>query len=253
MRRATALLLVALATWSGASAYTRPEFTPEIGATLSLDSPFRTGDGQAISLKEALAEKPALMIFGYAKCPNLCGVAQTAVANALSETGLDERDYNALFISIDSNETSRDAREARAKLADATDEDVVRPWRFLTDAGGAGARLARESGLTFQTRTHAGQFVHPIAIFALTPDARIARVLPAMAFEARDLRLALVEASRGRLGSVADQVFLLCAGFDDSKGRYTSVVMASLQIGGFLTVLLLSLAILVLLFRRNRS
>jgi protein SCO1/2 len=249
MRRALAAFLVVLAATGGCWAVERPSFDPEIGAQLDPDRPLRDSTGAETSLANVLDGKPALVIFGYDKCPNLCGVTQQAVASDLNKTGLDPATYRALFISIDQTETSEDAIAAKEAVAQSAGADGLKAWRFLT--GPAGAALASEAGISFDTRPRIDQFVHPIAVLALTPVGKISRVLPALTFEPRDLRLALVEASAGKLGSIADHVFLLCAGFDTSKGQYTPAVWAALKLGGVATLLALGTAILLLARRRT--
>ena len=234
-----------------AHAVERPSFDPKIGARLSLDKTFRDQSGARSTLADILAGRPALLVFGYDKCPNLCGVTQQAVASDLNKTGLDPQSYRALFVSIDATETPQDAAAARAEVADATDANGLSSWRFLTSADGAGAALAAEAGISFDTRPRIDQFVHPIAVLALTPGGKIAQVLPALSFQPRDLRLALVEASAGKLGSIADHVFLLCAGFDTSKGQYTPAIWAALKLGAVATALALATGVLLLSWRRR--
>ncbi|MER9654243.1 SCO family protein [Mesorhizobium sp. M0152] len=229
----------------------RPSFDPQIGAQLGLDTVLQDISGGQMTLSGILGGRPALVIFGYDKCPNLCGVTQQAVASDLNKTGLDPQSYQALFVSIDPSETSQDARIARAEIAQSAGQDGLSAWRFLTSAGGAGAVLAAEAGITFDRRDRIAQFVHPIAVIALTPQGRIAQVLPALTFEPRDLKLALIEASAGRLGSIADHVFLLCSGFDRSKGRYTSAIEAVVKMAGVATLLALG-ATLFMFTRRRR-
>ena len=66
-------------------------------------------------------------------------------------------------------------------------------------------------------------------------------------FAPRDLRLALVEASNNQLGSVADQVLLLCYHYDPATGKYSAATLTAVRIGfiatvtGFLTFLFVSL------------
>lgn len=245
------VLALALALVHGVAA-ARPAFTPEIGSQLDERLEVRDAGGTTATLAEVLSGKPALVIFGYDKCPNLCGVTQSAVALGLDQTGLEPDGYRALFVSIDPTETEADARAAKSRLAEAAEGASLVPWRFLTGPGDAGGQLAAEAGLEFERRDRIGQYVYPVSIIVLTPDARISRVLPAMSFQARDLRLALVEASEGRLGSIAEHVFLLCAGFDTTKGQYTPVVQSALQVAGVGTVLVLAVVILVLARRRGR-
>lgn len=229
----------------------RPIFDPKPGAQLSLERELADASGRKLTLGEALGGHPALVIFGYDKCPNLCGVTQQAVASDLKKTSLRPADYRALFISIDPDETSADAAEARDEVASAAGPAGLSAWRFLTSRGGAGAALANEAGITFDRRKGIDQFVHPIAVIALTPSGRISQVLPALTFTPRDLQLALVEASANKLGSIADHVFLFCAGFDSSKGQYTPAIWVALKAASLAT--LLGLAAIVLWQTRRRA
>ncbi|MCA0048174.1 SCO family protein [Mesorhizobium sp. B283B1A] len=245
------LALAALLTSTFVEAAERPSFEPQIGAQLAVDSMFQDTSGERSTLSAVLDGRPALVVFGYDKCPNLCGVTQQAVASDLNKTGLDPQSYRALFISIDPSETMQDASAAKTVVAQSAAPGEFSAWRFLTSADGAGAALAAEAGITFDRRDRIAQYVHPIAVIALTPQGRIAQVLPALTFEPRDLKLALVEASAGRLGSIADHVFLLCAGFDASKGQYTSAIEAAVKVAGAATLLALG-ASLWMLTRRRR-
>jgi protein SCO1/2 len=243
-----AFLLLLAATMAGGAAE-RPSFDPRIGAQLDPARHLLDSTGADTTLAAVLAGKPALVIFGYDKCPNLCGVTQQAVASDLRKTGLDPATYRALFISIDKTETHDYAATEKYAVIQTAGPDGMKAWRFLT--GSEGAALAREAGISFDTRPRIDQFVHPVAVLAITPGAKISRVLPALTFEPRDLRLALVEASAGKLGTIADHVFLLCAGFDTSKGQYTPAIWAALKLGGVATLLALGSAILLLARRRT--
>jgi protein SCO1/2 len=242
MKPLAGLMLLFLAT--AAAAAERPSFDPKVGAQLGLDHPFSDSSGRRATFGSILDGRPALIVFGYDKCPNLCGLAQQAVASDLRKTGLDPATYRAMFVSIDASETAADAADARAAVAEATDANGLSAWRFLTSAEGSGAALAAEAGISFDARPRIDQFVHPIAVLAVTPKGRIAQVLPALNFQPRDLRLALVEASQGKLGSIADHVFLLCAGFDSTKGQYSPAIRAVLEIAGIATLAILGGAVL---------
>lgn len=251
MRTALAALALVVAAGTAGGAAERPIFDPKIGAQLDLSRSLRDSVGAETSLGDILSGRPALVVFGYDKCPNLCGVTQQAVASDLNKTGLDPSTYRALFISIDRTETSGDAALAKDAIAQSAGSNGLEAWHFLTDTDGAGAALAAQAGITFDSRPRIDQFVHPIALLALTPGGRISRVLPALSFEPRDLRLALVEASAGKLGSIGDHVFLLCAGFDLSKGQYTPAIWVALKLGSIATLVVLATAILVLARRRT--
>lgn len=234
MRTLLALALMLLV--APALAIEQPEFTPQLGTQIDMATPLTDSTGEARTLGEWAKGRPALVTFGYHNCPNLCGVVQGVVARALANTGLGSADYVPLFITLTAGETATDASGAKARLAEAIGEEGATPWLFMS--GNAVTGLSEQFGIGAIERARIQQFVHPVAVFALTPDGRIARVLPGLDITPHDLRLALVEASAGKLGNLIDHIVLFCAGYDPTKGQYSSVVEAGLRIGGILTVLL---------------
>jgi protein SCO1/2 len=69
----------------------------------------------------------------------------------------------------------------------------------------------------------------------------------------RDLRLALVEASDGKVGNVADTLLLYCFHYDPMTGRYGLAIMRTLRIAGASTVLGLAAFVVVMLRREKRG
>jgi protein SCO1/2 len=86
----------------------------------------------------------------------------------------------------------------------------------------------------------------------ITPDGRIARYLYGVRFRPFDLRLALDEAARGRLGGVVDRALVTCFRYDPASRRYALYVTGVLRAGAGLLLLLVGGA-LVVLWRRERS
>ncbi|HTN62252.1 MAG TPA: SCO family protein [Devosia sp.] len=232
------ILALLLGVLSPAIALERPSFDPEIGTQVDLKTPLTNAEGRTLTLGQWLAGRPGMVLFGYHNCPNLCGVAQGVAARALVATGLTETDYVPLFITVVPKETSADAAAAKARLAEAAGVDAAAPWQFLTGPGVE--PLSASFGIGTLARERIEQFVHPVALFALTPDGRVARVLPGLDIKPNDLRLALIEASAGKLGSLVDHIVLFCAGFDSSRGQYSSLVEVALR---WASVLLLALGV----------
>jgi protein SCO1 len=54
------------------------------------------------------------------------------------------------------------------------------------------------------------------------------------------MRLALVNASQGHIGTIVDRLVLLCCDYDPSTGRYSVLISRVRQGLGILTVLTLS-------------
>jgi protein SCO1/2 len=82
------------------------------------------------------------------------------------------------------------------------------------------------------------QFVHPAAIFVLTPTGKISRYLYGVSWEPRTLRLAFTEAGQGTVGKTTDQLLLYCFHYDSNQGRYVLAAANVMRLGGAATVLL---------------
>jgi protein SCO1/2 len=243
------LLLAMLWTAPALAAVERPDFAPVTGTQVDLAAPLTDETGETKTLGRWLDGKPAMVLFGYHNCPNLCGVMQHTDARLLAATGLDRSSYRTLFITLALEEGSTDAAGAKARLAEVAG-DAATPWHFLS--GPRVEKLAETFGIGAIERERIRQFVHPVATFTLTPDGRISHVLPGLELTASDLRLAIIEASAGQLGTFVDHVLLLCAGYDPTSGRYTPIVYAGLRIGSVLILLGLLATIGVFELRKRR-
>ena len=96
------------------------------------------------------------------------------------------------------------------------------------------------------------QFAHPAGTVVLTPDGQIARYLFGVEYAPRDLRLALVEAGGGKIGTPIDAVFLACYRYDPTTGRYSAAIMRIVRFFGVLTVLTI-VAFVVFHLRREHA
>jgi protein SCO1 len=96
------------------------------------------------------------------------------------------------------------------------------------------------------------QFSHPAALILLTPDGKISRYLYGVKFAPRTLRLSLVEASEGKIGTTTDRVLLTCFHYDAFAGKYDFAAMTIMRIGGVITVIALSAVISGWLIKERR-
>jgi len=245
----TALALFLSLTTLG-NALAKPAFSPAIGTQIDLSLPLSSDGAAPTALRDIMGNKPALVLFGYYRCPNLCDTSQTTLAYNLGNTDLAKDDYRVLFVTVDPQETAEEARMAQADLAQSLGAETASPWHFLSGANVVA--LAENFGVTSEQRDRIQQIVHPVGVIALTADGKISRALPGLGFTPQDVRLAVVEASQGKLGSLVDHIFLFCAGFDETRGQYTAPVQAGLRWGGLLILLLLGGAILLLRRERQR-
>ena len=83
----------------------------------------------------------------------------------------------------------------------------------------------------------------------LTPDGRISRYFYGVEYPARDVRLGLVDASAGKIGTPIDRALLFCYQYDPTSARYSASILKIIRLGGVLTILGLVAGILI--FRRR--
>ncbi|HET7557614.1 MAG TPA: hypothetical protein VFK08_06015, partial [Rhodanobacteraceae bacterium] len=78
------------------------------------------------------------------------------------------------------------------------------------------------------------------------PQGRVTQYLLGVRFAPETLRLALVDASRGRIGNIVDRLVLLCCAYDVSTGRYTLLIHRVMQGLGITSALALCGWLLIL-------
>ena len=94
-------------------------------------------------------------------------------------------------------------------------------------------------------------FAHPAVVFLLTEQGVISRYLYGLEYNPRDLRLGLLEAAEGKIGSTIDRLILFCYHYDPEEKGYVLFATNLMRLGGILTVILLVI-FLGLLWARER-
>ncbi|MFL5291579.1 MAG: SCO family protein [Myxococcales bacterium] len=205
-------------------------------------------------------DKPVVLSLMYFDCPMLCSLVERGLVKGLSESGLAlGKDYAAVTVSFNPKDTPRQAMEAQAGyVAHLANRQAAtaRDWAFLTGPETEIHRLAEALGFNYRWDKPTQQFEHPAVIFVLTPDGRIARYLYGVEFLARDLRLAVVEASQGRVGTTLDRVLLKCFRYDPTSKRYRVIAVNFVRAGAFCVLLALATGLTILWrqeLKRKRS
>ena len=93
-------------------------------------------------------------------------------------------------------------------------------------------QLADAVGFRYAYDPDSKQYAHASAIMVLTPEGKISRYFYGVQYPERDLRLGLVEASQGKIGSPVDQVLLFCYHYDPHTGKYGLLISRVIQLGG---------------------
>lgn len=226
------------------------------GATLRADLVFADAKGRRVRLGDLFGGRPVILALVYYECPMLCTVTVEGLLGALRPLGLTlGEDFDVVTVSIDPGETAAVAATKKAEYLEEYGRhhpDATGGWHALTGDAEAIAELADVVGFRYVYDERRDMYAHAAGIVVATPDRRLARYFYGVTYPTRDLRLALVEASDGSVGSLADQVLLLCYRYDPAKGKYGFVVWGAIRLLGVATVLALAAFIIVML-RRERS
>jgi protein SCO1/2 len=227
-------------------------FDPALNAQMPLDTSFTDETGQPVALRRYFAhDKPVLLALVYYGCPMLCNQVEQGVVGSLKMLSFNPgRDYDVVFISFDPRENSAMAAEKKKSAL----EHFQRPataagWHFLTGTKESIAAVTHAANFRYNLDARTNLFSHASGIMLLTPDGRISRYFYGIEYPARDMRLGLVDASAGRIGSPIDHVLLFCYQYDPSSATYSASILKIVRLAGILTVLGIVLGILV--FRRR--
>ncbi len=233
-------------------------FDQNLGDQVPLDLTFRDENGNNIQLKDYFGDKPVILMPVYYKCPMLCGLELNGLVRCLRglqmSTGMKaHQDFTILTYSIDPRETPGLAANKRKQyLAQYNCPEANDGWHFLTGDEESIQKLNQVIGFRTKFDPVTGQYAHAAGFVVCTPDGMLSRYLYGVDFAPKDLRLAVVESSLGRVGSVTEHVLLYCFRYDPTTGKYGLAIMNLLRAGGVLTVLILGTAI-TLMLRRDKA
>ncbi|HZP67938.1 MAG TPA: SCO family protein [Rudaea sp.] len=229
-------------------------FDQRLGAAVPLDAVFLDEEGRTVRLRDLVHDRPVLLALGYYGCTNVCGPVRDGIARAVAQSSLTPGvDFDVVYASIDAAEKPALARASQRELAERHPAALVTHWHFLAGASTAAVdTLAAAIGFHYRRGPADASFAHPVGIVILTPQGIVSRYFFGVGFDAQAVRLALVDASGERIGSLADRLLLLCCGFDEQSGRYNLLIGRLLKIAAAVCLVVLG-AGLALLERRRQA
>jgi protein SCO1/2 len=224
-----------------------------LNAQAPLDVTFRDETGRAVQLREYLGLRPVILVFAYYHCPMLCPLVLDGVVKSLRVLSFTAgKEFAVVTVSFAPQETPALAEAKKEQiLRQYARPDAAAGWHFLTGDETAITQLTHAVGFRYTYDQQYDQYAHAAGIVVLTPQGRIARYFYGIEFAPRDVRLGLVEAAANKIGSLADQLLLLCYHYDPSKGKYTTLTLNTLRVGGVMTVLALG-TLIVIAIRRDK-
>ncbi|HTP43225.1 MAG TPA: SCO family protein [Candidatus Acidoferrum sp.] len=232
----------------------RPELLKDVGIdqrlndSIPLDLTFRDEVGQTVKLRQFFGDKPVILSLVYYNCPMLCTQVLSGMERSLKDVPMDiGKQFNVVTVSIDPTEEPALAAAKRALYTGLYGRPgAAQGWHFLTGDEAQIRQLASAAGFRYAYDPQTKQFAHASAIMILTPDGKISRYFYGIQYASRDLRLGLVEASNGRIGTPVDQILLFCYHYDAATGKYSVLISRILKAAGVFTILVIGIGIFLL-------
>jgi protein SCO1/2 len=209
-----------------------------LGLPLPMELQFTTSDGRKVQLGDYFkSNKPAVIAMVYYKCPVVCDVVMQKMTESFN--GIDftvGKDFNCLLFSFDSTETPAEAKSSKtghlSNYTKPVTAEVEQGWQFHVGDTDSSRQLANAIGFKYR-RLANGQFGHPTAIYVITPEGRISRYFYGFDYPSRDMKLALIDATNGKLvKTIGDRIMSYCYMFDPNSGKYTLMAMRVMQVSG---------------------
>ena len=222
-------------------------FSPPLNGPMPLDLFFRDETGRSGRLREYFGQKPVVLAFVYYRCPMLCDQVEQGVVGVLRMLSFNPgRDYQVVFVSFDSRETPEMAAEKKKKaLAHFRRPEADSGWHFLTGSRESVEAATKAANFRFSFDAKNNLFAHASGVLLLTPDGRISRYFYGVEYPGRDMRLGLVDASAGKIGTPMDHVLLFCYHYDPTAATYSASILRIIRLAGVLTILCLVGGILI--------
>ncbi|HEX4004315.1 MAG TPA: SCO family protein [Candidatus Acidoferrales bacterium] len=216
--------------------------------SIPLNLTFRDEHDKTVELAQYFGSKPVILTLVYYSCPMLCTQVLNGLDRSMENIPLTiGKDFNVVTVSIDPTE--------RPVLAEAKQElytgmyrrpGAAQGWHFLTGDEPQIKALADAVGFHYAYDPDSKQYAHAAAIMLLTPNGRISRYFYGVTYPERDLRLGLVDASSGRIGSHLDAAMLYCYHYDPHTGKYGLLISHVIQVSGALTILIGGIGLFIL-------
>lgn len=226
----------------------------KLGGQIDLDLQFTAENGYQVPLRNYFKSgKPVILNLVYYRCPMLCSLVLNAQTSALRDVAWTAGDeFEIVTVSIDPEEMFNLAAAKKKWYLEQYRRPAQDGWHFMTDYQGNSKRLADQVGFRYRWDAKTEQWAHAAVVMVLTPDGRVSRYLYGLQYKPRDVRLALTEASEGKLGSFGDKLLLFCYHYDPLAKSYVPFAMNLMKAGGVFTILVFGI-FLTVLWRKERQ
>ena len=230
-------------------------FDQHLDQMLPLDVEFTDEHGRTVKIGDYFGTRPVVLSFVYYGCPMLCLQSLSSLASTLGVVAENPgEDFEVVSVSIDPRETPALALEKKAHYVERSGKpSIAAGWHYLTGTEANILRLTKAAGFRYAWDETTRQYAHPAGIVVATPAGKVSRYLFGIDYGPRDLRLALLDASEGRISSPLKRALLYCYHYDLATGRYSLAIMRIVQVAGAATALSLGMMIFIWTRRERRQ
>lgn len=219
----------------------------KLNSQLPLNATFRDEYGNTVKLGKYFGKRPVVLALVYYQCPMLC----TQILNGMTRaarvlTFTPGKDYDIVVISFDAREKPAQAMAKKeVYMKDYGHPETANGWHFLTGDPDSIKRVTDAVGFKYKWDVYTAMFAHASAIYILTPDGKLSKYFYGIDYSPKDMRFALIQASKNKIGTTVDQILLFCYHFDPHSAKYEFLAMGILRAAGAATLLLLGGFVLI--------
>src|SRR5579862_7939938 len=226
-------------------------FEPLLNGQIPMALHFKDEAGRDVAFGDYFHGKPVLLALVYYGCPMLCNQVEQGVVGSLKMLSFNPgSDYEVVFVSFDPRESADMAAQKKTSaLSHFGRPQTTAGWHFLTGTKDSIDAITQAANFRYSFDPRTNIFAHASGIMLLTPEGRISRYFYGVEYPSRDVRLGLIDASAGKIGTPIDHLLLYCFQYDPSTARYSATILRIIRIGGLLTIFTIVAGILI--FRRR--
>lgn len=222
------------------------EIVDHRGDRLPLELDFVDSTGHVVQLGQFFdGERAVILSFNYASCPMLCRLQLNGLVEGLRELDWNAgENYRVVSISIDPSETPQQAAASKQQHLNAYGRAGTGDgWVFLTGDAENIRAATQAAGFKYRYIPENREYSHAAGVMICTPDGQLSQYLYGVRFDRETLRLSLIDATSGRMGTALDQLLLFCFSYDRSTGQYTPVARNIMRAAALGTVLTLTVCV----------
>lgn len=225
------------------------------GAEIPRGLTFTDSTGERVEFDSLLGGKrPVVLILGYYDCPLLCPWVFNSMQKAFNELAWQAgKEYRVVAVSIDPTNTVEQAANEQRKAIDGLRRGVRDDdgWMFLLSPDGQVKQLAEAVGFGYVYLEESDEYAHPGVAIIISPEGVVTQYLQVSPLPEKQLRMSLMEAADGQIGSFIDKFIFSCHIYDPDAGSFVLHAKSIMNISGVLTAIAVGLVIGGLLLKER--